>query len=319
MEDKEILEPEEVSSGFNPLDAAVNEKSYTKPNVSFDASEINTPIPEPVFMPPPMNKETEEKKEKKPIEPFNEQLNDLPNKDKAQSSEQMATMILDGYSTIFNFVEQNMKIKDGKVRKLELEGEVDLSISVPFPTETGETIQLTFREFIEQFNSQVDGTLKTSDEFKREVKPVLVRVLQKKGIGLTDEQMLIYLFSKDIITKGVAIFALRSSVNQMMEMMKETTLEYKRYNSGTVPPPPPAQAAPYNPPPPPTTPSPVEYTPTEVVENFDFEDEQEQEQDVDDMPDWAKPAPTANDIVNQMTNPEGLGMAKKPKRTKKIK
>ena len=185
-------------------------------------------------------------------------------------------------------------------------------------TETGETIQLTFREFIEQFNSQVDGTLKTSDEFKREVKPVLVRVLQKKGIGLTDEQMLIYLFSKDIITKGVAIFALRSSVNQMMEMMKETTLEYKRYNSGSVPPPPPAQAAPYNPPPP-TTPSPVEYTPTEVVENFDFEDEQEQEQDVDDMPDWAKPAPTANDIVNQMTNPEGLGMAKKPKRTKKIK
>lgn len=317
MEDKEILEPEEVSSGFNPLDAPVNEKSYTKPNVSFDASEINTPIPEPVFTPPPMNKETEEKKEKKPIEPFNEQLNDLPNKDKAQSSEQMATMILDGYSTIFNFVEQNMKIKDGKIRKLELEGEVDLSISVPFPTDNGQTIQLTFREFIEQFNSQVDGTLKTSEEFKREVKPVLVRVLQKKGIGLTDEQMLIYLFSKDIITKGVAIFALRSSVNQMMEMMKETTLEYKRYNSGAVPPPPAQQAAaPYNPPPPPPSSSPVEYTPTEVVDNYDFEDEEE---DVDDMPEWAKPAPTANDIVNQMTNPEGLGMPTKPKRTKKSK
>ena len=33
MEEKEFLEPEEVSSGFNPLDSPVNEKSYTKPNV----------------------------------------------------------------------------------------------------------------------------------------------------------------------------------------------------------------------------------------------------------------------------------------------
>ena len=318
MEQKEFLEPEEVSSGFNPLDSPVNEKSYTKPNVSFDPSEINTPIPEPVFTPPPINKTTEEKKEKKPIEPFNEQLNDLPNKDKAMSSEMMATMILDGYSTIFKFVEQNMKIKEGNVRKLELDGEIDLNLSVPFPNpETGVITQLSFRDFINEFNNSVDGTLEVTDDFKKEVKPVLIRVLQKKGIGLTDEQMLIYMFSKDIIVKGVQIFALRSSVNQMMEMMKEQTLEYKRYNSINSTPPPPAQAAAYNPPPPPPSPAPAEYTPTEVIDNYEFEDEYV---DDEDMPEWSKPAPSANDIVNQMTNPEGLGMpTKKTKRTKKIK
>jgi hypothetical protein len=241
MEEKEILEPEEMaSSGFNPLDAPVNEKSYTKPNVSFDINEINTPIPEPVFTPPPMSKTTEEKKEKKPIEPFNEELNDLPNKDKAMSSEMMATMILDGYSQIFNLIEKSLKISDKKLRKLELDGEVDLNIVVPFPN----GVQVTMKEFVEEFNQQTVGTLEVTEDFKKEVKPVLIRVLQKKGIGLTDEQMLIYLFSKDIITKGVQIYALKSSVNEMIEMMKEQTLEYKRYNNLQQPPA-------YNTPPPP--------------------------------------------------------------------
>jgi len=316
MEEKEILEPEEMSSsGFNPLDAPVNEKSYTKPNVSFDINEINTPIPEPMFTPPPMSKTSEEKKEKKPIEPFNEELNDLPNKDKAMSSEMMATMILDGYSQIFNIIEKTLKISDKKLRKLELDGEVDLNIVVPFPN----GVQVTMKEFVEEFNQQTVGTLEVTEDFKKEVKPVLIRVLQKKGIGLTDEQMLIYLFSKDIITKGVQIYALKSSVNEMIEMMKEQTLEYKRYNNNLQQPP----AAAYNaPPPPPTQPytPPAtnyepEFVPTEVVDNYEFEEEED-----DDMPEWAQAAPSANDIVNQMTNPEGLGMpSKKKKTTKRIK
>jgi hypothetical protein len=306
---QEFLEPEEM---FNPLDAPVNEKSYTRPNVTFDQSEINTPIPEPVFTPPPMDsKKAEEKKEKKPIEPFNEELNDLPNKDKSMSSEMMATMILDGYATIFKFVEQSLAISDKKIRKLELDGEIDMNISIPFPN----GVQITLREFVDDFNQQTVGTLEVTEDFKKEVKPVLIRVLQKKGIGLTDEQMLIYMFSKDIITKGVQIYALKSMVGEMMEMMKQQTLQYKSYN---VPPPPAAAAQtsqqPYNPPPPPPA-----YTPTEVANDYEFEQEDFSDEGEDDMPDWS-PAPTANDIVNQMTNPEGLGMEKpKKKNTKRIK
>jgi len=52
-----------------------------------------------------------------------------------------------------------------------------------------------------------------------------------------------------------------------------------------------------------------------VVDNYEFEEEED-----DDMPEWAQAAPSANDIVNQMTNPEGLGMpSKKKKTTKRIK
>jgi hypothetical protein len=37
------------------------------------------------------------------------------------------------------------------------------------------------------------------------------------------------------------------------------------------------------------------------------------------MPEWAQAAPSANDIVNEMTNPEGLGMPKRKKSPKRIK
>jgi len=312
-EQNEFLEPEEISSAFNPLDAPVNEKSYTRPNVSFDPSEINTPIPEPVFTPPPIEKKTEEKREKKPIEPFNEQLNDLPNKEKSASSEQMATMIIEGYALICGLVEKSLVISDKKVRKLEMDGDVDMNLTVQFPN----NIQLTFKEFVDEFNKQAEGTLAVTDDFKNEVRPVLIRILQKKGIGLTDEQFLIFIFAKDVITKGFQFAALKSQINEMIEMMKNQTLEYRRYNSGSVPPPPPPPPSPEPTYTPPTTNyqrQEPEFVPTEVVENFDFEDEED-----DDMPEWAKPAPSANDIVNEMTNPEGLGVAKRKKSTKRLK
>ena len=76
------------------------------------------------------------------------------------------------------------------------------------------------------------------------------------------------------------------------------------------PPQPPTQ--PYTPP---ATNYEPEFVPTEVVDNYEFEEEED-----DDMPEWAQAAPSANDIVNQMTNPEGLGMpSKKKKTTKRIK
>jgi hypothetical protein len=318
MADQEFLEPEEIASSFNPLDASVNEKSYTRPNVTLDASEINTPIPEPIFTPPPIEKK-EEKREKKPIEPFNENLNDLPNKEKAVASEQMATMIIQGYELLCTLAEKTLMFNEKKIRKLEMEGAIDTNLPIPI----GVNQQITFREFIDEYNTNAEGTLAVTDDFKNEVRPVLIRILQKKGIGLTDEQYLLMLLTKDIITKGAQFFSLRTSMNQMIEMLKTHTEEYRsaRLNNYA---PPSASASAAPPPPPPSSPSPApvtnyqpqepEYVPTEVIDNYDFEDDEE-----DDMPEWAKAAPSANDIVNEMTNPEGLGMPKRKKSPKRIK
>jgi hypothetical protein len=62
---KEFQEPEEkdldnnttdaeIIDDFNPLDEAIIEKAYTKPNVRFNQKDMVGDIPEPSFIPPPM-------------------------------------------------------------------------------------------------------------------------------------------------------------------------------------------------------------------------------------------------------------------------
>lgn len=320
QEEKQFSEPEEISSSFNPLDEPINEKSYTRPNVSFDPSEIGADIPEPVFTPPPLEAKKEEKKERKPIEPFNEQLNDLPNKEKSASSEHLAEMILQGYELLCTLVEGAAKFSNRKIRKLELDGDVDFNLQIQV-----KGVVVTLREFVDEFNSEVDGSFSVSQDFRNQAKPVLVRILQKKGIGLTDEQLLLMMFSKDIIVKSMVFFDIKSRMNDVIEAMKTQTQQYKQYAGGAVPPPPPPQPQQSY-----TDYQPQQDTPTTnyqappqddaivVEQEDDLGDFDDDFDDLNDMPDWAKPAPSANDIVNEMTNPEGLGTTK-PKRTKRLK
>ena len=74
-----------------------------------------------------------------------------------------------------------------------------------------------------EYNNQVEGTLKVSDEFKEEVTPVLERVLAKRGVGMTDEQLLMFMFGKDIAAKSMMFFQQKQQLNFMIQSIKEAT------------------------------------------------------------------------------------------------
>ena len=98
--DTELVEPEErknyEDAQFNPLDEAVNEKAYSRPNVNTSGSEFTRPIEEPRYAPPPMEKKKLYEDQPKPKEPINPELRDLPKKDKEMAASQMAKMIIQG-------------------------------------------------------------------------------------------------------------------------------------------------------------------------------------------------------------------------------
>ena len=108
--------------------------------------------------------------------------------------------------------------------------QIDLSIAVP----DGYGNTITAGSFIEEFNEQSKDALSVSPAFKKEVTPVLERVLAKRGAGLTDEQMLIYLFGKDIAVKGVIVYQMKSTMNEMIDIIRQQTEAYKQGN-GTPP------------------------------------------------------------------------------------
>lgn len=238
-----------AAKSYNPFIKNVNEKPYAQMNVNVGQQQMASPIPEPTYQSNTvsgnenaynmLNNEFSMNggspvNSAKDSAPFNPAMNNIPDADKKLGAEHMTKLILDGYEQLHVFGNSLLKISDRKVRKMVADGEIDLSVQIPY--EYGKTIGVG--EFIEDFNEQNKDTLSVSKEFKKEVTPVLTRVLQKRGAGVTDEQYLGYLFAKDIIVKGVIVTQIRSSMNSMFDVMKEYTQALKE--NGTM-----AEGTPY--------------------------------------------------------------------------
>lgn len=314
---KEFQEPEEkelnensnaeILDDFSPLDEPVAEKEYTKHNVKIDPRDFQNDIPEPSFMPPPMSGMImEEEKVKKPQEPFNKELKDLPKKDKEMASEKVAEMCITTYKWLNDFADSKLLIDESKLRKMQKNGEIDLSAEIPM----GNT-SLTAMEFVQEYNEQSRGTITVSKEFEDEVKPVLTRVLEKRGIGMTDENYLIYLVSKDLLVKG---FMAKQSLNvkkEILETLREATMLIRGQSQ--------PQPQPYQPMP---QQQQQQYTPPPQTPTYDYE-EQVEEEDYYEEP--SNPDTNVNDFVNEMVGskpkqiqkPKSTGKRGRPSKKKK--
>jgi len=211
-------EPEEnvvEDIDYNPLDEAVNEKRYTQANVNTEGMDFNKPIEEPRFTPPPFEQKRAETKK----EPINPEMKSLPKKDTQMAAAQAAKMILQGYSWVHDLGNKALQVSEKKLNKLQAEGEINLNAMIDY--DYGKKVRAG--EFFQEYNKQVSGILQVSDEFKEEVTPVLERVLAKRGIGLTDEQMLMYMFGKDIAAKSLIFFQQKTQLNHMIQSIKEAT------------------------------------------------------------------------------------------------
>lgn len=307
---EQFNEPEEMSSNFDPMGIPVKEREYTKPNVTIDPSEMNKDIPEPSFQPPPLNLDEpkiDAPPKREPPKPVNDELTDLPRKDKKVAAGHVARMIISGYELLCNQAEKGMKFNERKLTKMAQQGEIDFSIQIPYDYTTNQT--MSAGDFIKEYNEQQDGSLKVSQEWKDETTPVLERVLEKRGIGATDEQMLIYLFGQDILLKGSSFIAAKQTMKEVLGMMREMTEAMK---SGYKP----QQSQGYTPAPTPP-PAPASDGAMVIDTGFDsFEEEQETEENVDNSP--ASVAETVeaqlrNQTVAEMRREEALrARANKP-------
>ncbi len=239
--DTEIIEPEERKPvDYNPLDEAVNEKPYTIPNVNTSNVNLNAPIEEPRFAPPPIDTKKTVKQEQKPPkpDPVNPEMKNLGKKDTEMAASHMAKLILQGYEWMHDLANKGLKVSERKLNKLQADGEINLNAMIDY--DYGKKIRAG--DFFIEYNQQVANVLQVSPEFKEEVTPILEKVLAKRGIGMTDEQMLMFLFGKDIAAKSMIFFQQKAQMNMMIASIKEaTTSQYAQ--AAPPPPPPPAPAA----------------------------------------------------------------------------
>lgn len=258
---------EDISGGnadYNPLGEAVKERSYTKPKV--DGANLEAEIEEPTFTPPSF----EDMEEPAGFEAAQEQqfanpaLNDLSDKDKKYATEQMVDVVLDGYEKLTGLANNLVQIKESRLQGMVNRGELNPRVRIPIDASGG---SLSINEFVNEFNEQTSEAISTSDEFKTEVRPAMIRVFEKRGIGMTDEQFLMYKFGSDIVMKGAVVVQLRSQINSMLDLMKD--LSAQQAATAAPPPPQPTQAEPKPTPTPTPEPEQAEYVePEEEVVGF---------------------------------------------------
>jgi hypothetical protein len=215
----------EIIDEFSPLDAPVKQRSYTQHHVA-DAQVVGD-LEEPTFQPPSYSDFDEGGgEESEPERPFNQSYSELDGKEKTMGAKMMAEMTLDLYEKGCGLLGKLPEISEGKLDRLISEGEIDANIEIP--TESG---NLGVKDFAREYNDSIKDAFGVSDEFKEKVKPPLERVFKKRGIGMTDEQLLMYYFATDIGAKGVQAFMLRKTANGILDSLKENTLAIREQNS----------------------------------------------------------------------------------------
>lgn len=225
------VEQEEI---FSPFNENVIERDYTRPNVQGQVD--TTPIEEPVLIAPTFEDlqsafqsnldgdnspsvDSEGDSSSSWGGVANESMNELDNKEKKQASSAMVDAVLDGYQQLWKFANQQIKISNKKVNKLISDGEINPNVSIP--VQGG---QLPFLQFVDVYNKELDGVLEVDDEFKEKVKPVMQRVFMKRNIGMTDEQLLMYYFGIDIVSKGATMYTIIGQNKELLNSIKEMSI-----------------------------------------------------------------------------------------------
>jgi len=216
---QENFETPEIMDDFSPLDAPVKQRSYTSHKVYSDA-EVVPELEEPTFQAPNFNDfDAPEEKEQEEKRVFNESYSELDAKEKKMGAEMMAEMTLDLYTKGCEYLGKVPQISESKLDRLIAEGEIDPSIEIP--TEAG---NIGVKDFAQEFNSSIKGAFEVDDEFREKVTPPLIRVFKKRGVGMTDEQLLLYYFGTDIFTRGAQAFMLKKTANSILDSLKENTM-----------------------------------------------------------------------------------------------
>lgn len=221
------FETPEIMDDFSPLDAPVKQRSYTSHKIYADA-EVVADLEEPTFQAPNFNdfdEPTAQEPEEKRV--FNESYSELDGKEKTMGAEMMAEMTLDLYTKGCEYLGKVPQISESKLDRLIAEGEIDPSIEIP--TEAG---NIGVKDFAQEFNNSIKGAFEVDDEFREKVTPPLVRVFKKRGVGMTDEQLLLYYFGTDIFTRGAQAFMLKKTANGILDSLKENTMAIResQYN-----------------------------------------------------------------------------------------
>lgn len=223
------IEDFEVPSSYSPIAEPVIERSYNEATVLNEIGDI----PEPEFNGAITFEDFAEdavEEEVAPKEPSafekisNPAMTELDNKESKLAAAQLVDTVLDGYEMLHQLGAKVAKVSEDKVTKMIMSGEIDNDIRIP----VSETDELNALEYVAMHNQQAEELFEYDKSFNDKVRPTMIRVFQKKGWGISDEQFLLITFGKDLATKGVMAFSFKKTANMMLQNFALMTNQNKQ-------------------------------------------------------------------------------------------
>lgn len=171
----------------------------------------------------------------------NPALNQLDDKEKLLAAEQMVDAVLDTYETLKLWGSKLAQIKEQKVLDLINQRKIDANRRIPID-EYGNTVSIV--EFVRNFNEQLPQAVKADPNFRKRVRPAMIRIFAKRGWGMTDEQLVGFAFIKDISITSATLYGMNKGVKDILKRMVEENKGNASAANQTPPPPPKPQPQP---------------------------------------------------------------------------
>lgn len=151
--------------------------------------------------------ETEQKEDNNKIS------GDNTNPTDSSLSVNFADSVVDGYVLLCNVVKEGVKRTPEGYRMRSIQGKFDMR-ALQYKIDLGEDT-VTFAEFTEFINDNIDEVMAVNPEVESEMRELLGRISNKRGLGMSDEQRLIFVVAQDIIPKTVGLIRLNKTIRNI--------------------------------------------------------------------------------------------------------
>jgi hypothetical protein len=231
------------SNNFNPLQGETIKRDYAQNVGALDDIPVMDRVPEATYTAEPqpqvekttsnegdnkqvVDKDKTTKKEDSQYNqpPANENMGELSKKDQIKSATMLTNAILKAYAEAWKIIGGTQKLSDEKVIDMVVKGELSYDVVVPMNNEDEE---ITLGEFISTYNGTIDVSTIVTQEFIDEVKDSMVNEFMRMGWGITDRQNIAQAFIRDSLTKGVALFQLKNTMNSILGVLKDNYKKQK--------------------------------------------------------------------------------------------
>lgn len=200
------------------------------PEVNIDSSPNPNPNPGDVLNKPLEDAEkgtgTNTPAPQKPT-PVNSEWNTMSPAEQQTAAELTTEMVLGVYDKLHYFGRLYIKVDEQEIIELHNEDKLDMNDPV-MESDDDPDKEITIKEFWEDFNKQVDERFIVTEGFKDAVRPAMIRMCLKYGLGASDGLFLAFKFGEDLATKVAMMVGFKKTVNQMQEHFMKRHAKFKQ-------------------------------------------------------------------------------------------